>query len=217
MNQRIRKFSVILLCLVLAGAGTLWWLREIRKKDIAAQGEAVAQLEQGVYIAGSRLVGLHQGKRQWEIASARVFDDGDYVDMDEISEVIIFHDGEPYFYVNADEGRWHRPSNDLELRGDLTATGPDDFYLETSILIWKASEELLWAPEPLVLHYQGAVVHADTMHAYPNEERVTLTGSVQIVEDGMVWQMQELLYELDTGIMHVYGNATLLLERKGGE
>lgn len=208
---------IIVVTLLLAAAGTLMWHGQQRKQADAVQSGAELPLEQGIHIAGSRLVGRHEGKRQWEIASARVFDDGDYVDMNDISEVIIFHDAEPYFYVDADEGRWHRPTNDLELKGEIIATGPDDFYLETTVLIWKASDELLWAPEPVVLHYQGAVVHADTMYAYPNQERVKLSGSVQIVEDGLVWQMPELLYELDTEIMHVYGSATLLLERKGGE
>ncbi|HHT74296.1 MAG TPA: LPS export ABC transporter periplasmic protein LptC [Firmicutes bacterium] len=210
-----RKVIAALAVLICAGIMGIWWLS--REPSPPSQEEAETRAEQGIYISDSRLVGRLEGKRQWEIASASVKDDGDNVELAQISQVIIFQDDAPYFTVDADRGRWHRPTNDLELMGDVSAVGPDDFSLATTRLIWQARTEVLQAPEPLVVHYQGAVIHADSMVAETKEELVTLTGNVRIVQDGLAWHMEELVYELDKELMHVYGSVTLQVEKGSGE
>ena len=212
MRHLTRGRIVIGLVVMLCAA--LIVLRLTARPQTPAQTEAESRPEQGIYIMDSRLVGRLEGKRQWEIASARVRDAGENVDIADISEVIIFQDDAPYFTVDADQGRWHRPTNDLELTGDIAAEGPHEFSLTTTRLKWEAATEILRAPEPLVVHYQGAVVYADAMVAETKLERVTLTGRVRIVQDGLTWEMEELVYELDKDLMHVYGRG-LTVERSG--
>jgi len=202
---------------VLLCAGILVFWRFAMQPAPPQQTEAGPRLDQGVYISDSRLVGRRDGKRQWEITSARVRDDGDNVDLLEISEVVIFQDNEPYFTVYAEQGRWHRPTNNLELMGNVSATGPDDFALTTTRLFWEAGTEVLRAPEPLVVHYRGAEAQAETMVAETKVELVRLTGNVLISQDGMIWQMEEIVYDMANDLMHVYGSATLQVEKGSGE
>lgn len=213
----LSRVKVILAITVVLGAVflTLWGLSS--KPAGPGQGEGEIRGEQGIYMADSRLVGRREGKRQWEIASATVRDDGENVDLANISQVIIFQDDEPYFTVHAQRGRWHRPTNDLELVGDIYAVAPDDFSLTTTRLLWEAETEILRAPEPLVVHYRDAVVSADSMLAQTSIEQVTLTGNVQVVQGELTWLMDELVYELDKDLMHIYGSFTLLVEKGSDE
>lgn len=217
MTDHTLKKLVLVLLIVGALSAGVWGLFSQRTAEVKTESQDQTRLEQGIYIADSRLVGRLAGKRQWEIASASVRDDGDNVDLENISEVIIFQDNEPYFHVETQRGRWHRPSNNLELMGEILATGPDDFALQTTRLLWEAGDEVLRAPEPVIVNYQGAEIYADTMVAQTAVELVTLTGNVKIIQDGFVWQMQELVYELDKELMHVYGSVTLEMHKEDGE
>ena len=118
---------------------------------------------------------------------ATVRDDGENVDLANISQVIIFQDNEPYLQ-SMPSGRWHRPPTTWA-RGDIYAVAPDDFSHNHAPSVGRT--EILRAPEPLVVHCRDAVVSADSMLAQTSIEQSS--PECASCQGELTWLMDELV------------------------
>ena len=214
MARSMKTILLVGLLLAVVGlAGWYGWSYWGPQDPEEGTGElVVAEKRPDVQLTGTRLIGRHEGKRQWEISSDSMVHDGDIVHFDRIQEVVIMQDEQPHYYVEADTGEWHRKSDDLHLYGSIVVTGPDDFRLETTRLIWRAQTEQLEGPDPVKMDYQGAVITADKMTSNVNTNEVDLQGNVGIRDGNQVWRLEHVIYSFDTEVMEIRGGALLELE-----
>lgn len=207
---------VLLLISILLASSIIWYFG--RETHHTPTAEPLAENVE-VQLTGTRLVGRHNGKRQWEILSAQMQQEGDVVFLQQIDQVVILKDQQPNFFVSTDRGSWHRSTNNLELHDQVEVTGPDSFWLQTTELIWKASEEVLEAPNPVNMKFQGADISAQSMVVENSTGKVTLVGNVRIVDGRQTWRMEQAHYYLDDEVMEILGSALLEIGRdeKGAE
>lgn len=166
-------------------------------------------------LVSTRVVGRRQGDRQFELDAGAIADDDDWVRIDEIENGLLYRDGEVFVTFDAAGGRWHRPSNNLVLVGDVVLVYDGRVHMRTDELEWRAAEELVISPGPVSMVIDGDVVQAARMEADLDEERVRLVGDVHIVRpSGESVEMAEVVYWLAEDRLEGYGRGRLVF---GGE
>lgn len=170
--------------------------------------------EPGIHIVNPRLVGHHEGRRQWELRSARMHEQNGTVHMESVSQGIIVNESGGDLFFQADRGRWIRSSGDLYLFGNVTLADDAGFWLEGSELFWTASDETLTAPEPVRIEFRDAETTAETMLVDMRTDSVTLTGDVTVREEERLWRMPRLVYSLQDESMEFFGSVGLEIRRR---
>lgn len=167
-----------------------------------------------VQLQQSSLVGRGGGEKQWEILTATVLQEGNRLTLSEMEKIVIFQDGQPHLYLNAETAVWERESDILELMGQVVVSGPEQFRLQSELLIWDGGKETLTSPGPVRLAWQNLDIRADQMVYKMEGNAVILRDNVEIREDRLVWEMGEAVYYLQEEVLEFVGD--LVLKREEG-
>src|SRR5690606_20459597 len=110
------------------------------------------------------------------------------------------------------EGRWHRQSNDLVLMGDVVLVYEGRVHLYSDQLEWRAADERVVSPGPVMLTRDGDVIRAGVMEADLDQEVVRLRGDVLIerARGGRI-QIADVRYWLDEDRLEGYGPGQVLV------
>lgn len=206
-NKR-RRLAVVLAVAVLAAGLSLWR----RAGEQPGTAPVPVPEDPRPQLVSTRVVGRHQGERQFELEAGTIADDGDWIRIDAIEDGVLYRDSQVFVTFTAREGRWHRPSNDLVLTGDVVLVYDGRVHLYSDRLEWHAEDELVVSPGPVVLTVDGDVIHAGSMEADLDQERVHLQGDVQIERaGGGRVAMAEIVYWLAEDRLEGYGQGQVRL------
>lgn len=163
-------------------------------------------------LSATRVVGRHQGERQFELDAAVIADEDGWVRIETIRNGVLYRDGRPFVTFDADLGRWNRTTNNLILSGNVSLVYDDRVSMRTERLEWRAADELVVAPGPVYMVIDGDVVEAASMEADLEEERVRLSGNVRILrKSGDVLEMEDVVYWLAEERLEGYGRGRIVL------
>lgn len=163
-------------------------------------------------LSATRVVGRHQGERQFELDAAVIADEDGWVRIETIHNGVLYRDGRPFVTFDADLGRWNRTTNNLILSGNVSLVYDDRVSMRTERLEWRAADELVVAPGPVYMVIDGDVVEAASMEADLAEERVRLSGNVRILrKSGDVLEMEDVVYWLAEERLEGYGRGRIVL------
>lgn len=206
---RKRRVAVLVLAAVLTGLVT-WGARDREEQPPAAP--VPAPEESRPQLVSTRVVGRHQGDRQFELDAGAIADEGDWVRIDSIQHGVLYRDGEVFVTFTANEGRWHRQSNDLVLMGDVVLVYEGRVHLYSDQLEWRAADERVVSPGPVMLTRDGDVIRAGVMEADLDQEVVRLRGDVLIerARGGRI-QIADVRYWLDEDRLEGYGPGQVLV------
>lgn len=168
-----------------------------------------------VQLLESRLVGRKDGARQWEIWAQSVLQAGESVTLNDMDEIIMFQDDEPYLFIDAQRAVWERKPDILYLHDAVVRDEDETFYLESDLLIWAGSEETLASPESVFIRWQGLEIDAAEMLLKAQENLLYLKDDVRIRDGSMLWRVESAVYDLDQERMEFFGS--LVLEEEVGE
>lgn len=175
--------------------------------------DAVEDLEIDVRprLTATRVVGRRQGERQFELDAGSIGDDDDWVLLERIENGLLYRDGTVFVTFQANAGRWHRPSNNLVLSGDVVLEYDERVNIRTEALQWQAATELVVSPGPVHLTIDGDSVTAASMEADLDEERVRLEGDVRITRvSGDRVAMATVVYWLAEDRLEGFGQGQLV-------
>lgn len=168
-----------------------------------------------VQLLESRLVGRKDGQRQWEILSRSVLQEGELVTLGDLEEMVVFQDQEPYLNIEAPRAQWNRKTEVLRLYGPVLVVGEqDNFQLESDYLEWLGSSATLVSPGPVRILWSGMEIEAAEMDMDTEKGLVHLSGGVQIRDGGLLWKLEEAVYDLQAESMDFFGN--VILEEEAG-
>lgn len=150
------------------------------------EAESGAELEVHLRprLTATRVVGRRQGERQFELDAGSIGDEDDWVVLEDIENGLLYRDGTVFVSFQADAGRWHRPSNNLVLTGDVVLEYDGRVRLRTEEIEWRAEDEIVVAPLPVRMTVDGDEVTANSMEADLDSEKLHLEGDVLILRDG---------------------------------
>lgn len=168
-------------------------------------------------LTATRVVGRRQGERQFELDAGSIGDDGDWVVLERIRNGLLYRDGEVFVTFQSEAGRWHRPTNNLILTGEVILRYDDRVDIETDELQWIAKDEMVVSEKPVRLLIDGDEVTALTMEADLDEERVHLEGDVRIVrESGDRMAFGRVVYLLAEDRLEGFGRGQLVFGADDG-
>lgn len=208
------KRGVWVAALVIVVAAVVWWGVSAFRSGPDDDGAAAlfdSEPDPRPHLSASHVVGRRQGERQFELDAGTIADDDDWVRIENIENGVLYRDGRVFVTFDADAGRWHRPTNNLVLTGNVVLVYDERVHMRTDALEWHADDELVIAPGPVQMVIDGDVVEAGGMEADLDEERVRLTDAVRIVRPGGgTLDMMEVVYWLADERMEGFGRGRLV-------
>lgn len=173
--------------------------------------EADLELDVRPRLTATRVVGRRQGERQFELDAGAIGDDDDWVLLEQIENGLLYRDGGIFVAFQANAGRWHRPSNNLLLSGNVILEYDERVNIRTEQLEWRGATELVIAPGSVHLTIDGDSVTAASMEADLDKERVRLEGDVRITrESGDRVAMATVVYWLAEDRLEGFGKGQLV-------
>lgn len=79
---------------------------------------------------------------------------------------------------------------------------------------WQGRTNMLSSPGPVRIIWRGMEITASEMAMDTEEGVVHLKRDVEIRDEGLVWKLEEVVYNLDAESMDFYGN--VLMEEEAG-
>ncbi len=208
LNGRVKKIIIFLAVLVMAVYVSIHFFVEPPAPSVS--------VPPSVQLLESRLVGRKDGFRQWEIWAQSVFQAGDSVTLDDLNEITMYQDEEPYLYIDAESAVWNRRSDILQLHQSVVRD-EDEFYLESDLLIWAGKEETLASPGPVYILWRGLEIRAAEMLMETPDSLLYLRQDVQIRDGSMVWKTDQAIYYLEEELVEFYGGFVLEGEVRDNE
>lgn len=204
MTKRRGSWSVwgIVAGFFLLAVVVVWLLRTEEPQRVTTQSTdtPATQFER------PRLVGRYKGQVQWTFRAEMMESRGDEVIMHGLSDGVIYRDNQPYLNVTAATGIWHQKTNDLSLSGEVVAWYKDQMEFRTERLFWEAEREILTAPDPVYLTGRDGSLQAQQLEAAVKEERVTLSGGVQVAWQNAHWKTDKVVYHVDQERIELIGD-----------
>lgn len=202
LSTRAKKIGVVVAVLIVALAATTYRYLSQPPPPPMAVPPSVQLLE-------SRLIGRKDGHRQWEVLSRSVLQADNLVTLEDMDEIIMFQDENPYLSILAPKATWERRADILTLEGPVVVEGEDEFRLESNLLIWDGSAETLTSPAEVLILWEGMEIKAGEMVMESAINLLHLKNGVQIRDGTLVWNLNEAIYNLDGEIMDFYGDLSL--------
>lgn len=211
-----RRRAVVALLLAALVALVAWGA--LRREEQPPAAQTPKPEEARPQLVSTRVVGRRQGDRQFELDAGAIADEGEWVRIDSIQHGVLYRDGNAFVTFTAQAGRWHRQSNDLVLIGDVVLVYEDRVHLYSDQLEWRAAEEKVVSPGPVMLTMDGDVIRAASMEAELDQEVVRLRGDVRIERaDGGRIHIAEVVYWLEEDRLEGYGQGQVLVVPGGSE
>jgi len=185
-----RKYLWFILILILAMALSFYFIYNKGKDGSAVQtkeeieeteedivvDEAPVKIEQGV------VVGMKEGKKEWEIEADKISlaEDRKKTIFEKIKKAIIFKDNEPHLNIQLNKCIADMGSKSMELVGDVVIETKEGDILKGDRFYWDSKEETLTSLEPVEMVVKENRITADWLTSDVELNNLELTGNVKV-------------------------------------
>lgn len=148
---------------------------EETEEDIVVN-EAPVKIEQGV------VVGMKEGKKEWEIEAGRISlaKDRKKTVFEQIKKMVIFKDNEPNLNIRLNECIADMGSKNIELIGEVVIETKGGDILKGNRFFWNSEEETLTSLEPVEIMVKENKITADVLYTDSELNNLELTGNVKV-------------------------------------
>ncbi|HHX01568.1 MAG TPA: LPS export ABC transporter periplasmic protein LptC [Firmicutes bacterium] len=108
-----------------------------------SDGQEVEKSKPGVVLEKVALVGNDKGARRWELLAGTLRQEHELVHLDQVDQLVLLEQGQPKYYIYADNGVWSPRENQLQLHSNVIVEDGAGFHLTTEQLIWDGDSDLL--------------------------------------------------------------------------
>ena len=185
-----RKYLWFILILILAIALSFYFIYNKGRDGSAVQtkeeieeteedivvDEAPVKIEQGV------VVGMKEGKKEWEIEADKISlaEDRKKTIFEKIKKVVIFKDNEPNLNIQLNKCIADMGSKSMELMGEVVIETKEGDILKGNRFFWDSKEEILTSLEPVEIMVKENKITADKLYTDAELNNLELTGNVKV-------------------------------------
>ena len=185
-----RKYLWFILILILAMALSFYFIYNKGKDGSAVQtkeeieeteedivvDEAPVKIEQGV------VVGMKEGRKEWEIEADRISlaKDRKKTIFEKIKKVVIFKDNEPNLNIQLNQCIADMGNKNMELVGEVVIETKEGDILKGDRFFWNSEEETLASLEPVEIMVKDNKITADELYTDAELNNLELTGNVKV-------------------------------------
>jgi len=148
---------------------------EETEEDIIVN-EAPVKIEQGV------VVGMKEGRKEWEIEADRISlaEDRKRTIFEQIKKMVIFKDNKPNLNIQLNQCIADMGSKSMELVGDVVIETKEGDILKGDRFYWDSEEETLASLEPVELIVKENNITADWLISDVELNKLELQGNVKV-------------------------------------
>ena len=148
---------------------------EETEEDIEVK-EAPVKIEQGV------VVGMKEGKKEWEIEADKISlaEDRKKTIFEKIKKVVIFKDNEPNLNIQLNKCIADMGSKSMELVGEVVIETKGGDILRGNRFFWDSKEKTLTSLEPVEIMVKENKITADELYTDSELNNLELTGNVKV-------------------------------------
>ena len=185
-----RKYLWFILILILAIALSFYFIYNKGRDGSAVQtkeeieeteedivvDEAPVKIEQGV------VVGMKEGKKEWEIEADKISlaEDRKKTIFEKIKKVVIFKDNEPNLNIQLNQCIADMGNKNMELVGEVVIETKEGDILKGDRFFWNSEEETLASLEPVEIMVKENKITADKLYTDAELNNLELTGNVKV-------------------------------------
>jgi len=185
-----RKYLWFILILILAIALSFYFIYNKGRDGSAVQtkeeieeteedivvDEAPVKIEQGV------VVGMKEGKKEWEIEADKISlaKDRKKTIFEKIKKVVIFKDNEPNLNIQLNQCIADMGNKNMELVGEVVIETKEGDILKGDRFFWNSEEETLASLEPVEIMVKDNKITADELYTDAELNNLELTGNVKV-------------------------------------
>lgn len=150
-------------------------IEEIEEEDIEVK-EAPVKIEKGT------VVGLKEGRKEWEIEADKISlgEDRKKTIFEEIKRAIIFKDNKPYLNVQLKKCIADMGSKSMELVGDVVIETEEGDILKGDRFFWDPEEERLTSLESVEILVKENKITANQLSTDIELNKLELQGNVKV-------------------------------------
>jgi len=185
-----RKYLWFILIIILAIALSFYFIYNKGRdgnvvqteKEIEETEEDIIVNEAPVKIEQGLVVGMKEGKKEWEIEADRISlaKDRKKTIFEQIKKMVIFKDNEPNLNIQLNQCIADMGSKNMELVGDVVIETKEGDILKGDRFFWDSREETLNSLDPVEVMVKENKITADQLYTDSELNNLKLTGNVKV-------------------------------------
>jgi len=185
-----RKYLWFILIIILAIALSFYFIYNKERdgnvvqteKEIEETEEDIIVNEAPVKIEQGLVVGMKEGKKEWEIEADRISlaKDRKKTIFEQIKKMVIFKDNEPNLNIQLNQCIADMGSKNMELVGDVVIETKEGDILKGDRFFWDSREETLNSLDPVEVMVKENKITADQLYTDSELNNLKLTGNVKV-------------------------------------
>ncbi len=118
----------------------------------------------------------------WDLnaRTARVFEDGRQIDMEDLQITFYQRNGAPY-QIKADQGKLDMETRNIHINGNVRALLPDKATIKTNSAFYDNTNRIITSPDPLTITRGSLIMRGVGLTADLNAETVSILKNVKVI------------------------------------
>jgi len=188
--NRKRKYLWVILILIIALSLSLYFIYREKDKGAVQTEEEIEEIEEEdievkeapVKIEKGTVVGVKEGRKEWEIEADKISlgEDRKKTIFEKIKRAIIFKDNKPYLNVQLKKCIADMGNKSMELVGDVVIETKEGDILKGDRFFWDPEKERLTSLEPVEILIKENIIFADQLSTDVELNKLELQGNVKV-------------------------------------
>jgi LPS export ABC transporter protein LptC len=179
----------LILIIILALTLSLFFIYNGKNKSSVQKKEVIEETEEDIVVQEApvkiekgTVVGIKQGKKEWEIEADKISlgEDRKKTIFEQITRATIFKESKPHLQVQLNKCIADMDSNSMELIGDVVIESEEGDILKGNSFFWKPEEEKLSSMEPVEIIVKENIITADEFSTDLELNKLELHGNVKV-------------------------------------
>jgi LPS export ABC transporter protein LptC len=153
-----QRYLWLILIIILTLTLSLYFIYNGKNKSLVQKEEVIEETEEDIVVQEApvkiekgTVVGIKQGKKEWEIEADKISlgEDRKKTIFEVIKRAVIFKDSKPHLQIQLNKCIADMDSNSMELIGDVVIESEEGDILKGDRFFWDSKKEKLTSIEPV--------------------------------------------------------------------
>jgi LPS export ABC transporter protein LptC len=179
----------LILIIILALTLSLYFIYNGKNKSSVQKEEVIEETEEDIVVQEApvkiekgTVVGIKQGKKEWEIEADKISlgEDRKKTIFEQINRATIFKESKPHLQVQLNKCIADMDSNSMELIGDVVIESEEGDILKGNWFFWDSKNEKLSSIEPVEVIAKDNRITADQFFTDIELNNLEFSGNVNV-------------------------------------
>jgi LPS export ABC transporter protein LptC len=184
-----QRYLWLILIIILALTLSLYFIYNGKNKSSVQKEEVIEETEEDIVVQEApvkiekgTVVGIKQGKKEWEIEADKISlgEDRKKTIFEQINRATIFKESKPHLQVQLNKCIADMESNSMELIGDVIIESEEGDILKGDRFFWDSKNEKLTSIEPVEVIAKDNRITADQFSTDIELNNLEFSGNVNV-------------------------------------